>query len=108
MTVVADLSGLEGIERRHTDILEEASRRAEFEMRAYVPIDQGILRASGQLSSQFRQGLLVWSTPYAAAQYYIPMSHPVTGTTDHWDEAWARDRMGQWAEYVEKLYEEAM
>ena len=108
MSVTADLSGLQSVQRLRADILEEASMRAEFEMRAYVPLREGILRASGQLSSQFRAGLLVWSTPYAANQYYIPHAHTAPGTTDHWDEAWARDRLPQWMDYVAKIYEGKM
>ena len=63
MSVTVDLSGLRAVERMRGDILEEAAMRAEFEMRSYVPMDEGVLRASGQLASQFRAGLLIWATP---------------------------------------------
>lgn len=108
MSVTADLSGLQAVSKMRADILEEAAMRAEFEMRAYVPMDTGVLRASGQLASQFRAGLLVWATPYAAAQYYLPHAHTTSGTTDHWDEAWARDRLPQWMDYVAAIYEGKM
>ena len=101
MSVTVDLSGLRAVEKMRGDILEEAAMRAEFEMRRYVPMDEGVLRASGQLASQYRAGLLVWATPYAANQYYL-------GTTDHWDEAWARDRLPQWMQYVAAIYEGKM
>ena len=74
MSVTVDLSGLRAVERMRGDILEEATMRAEFEMRRYVPMDEGVLRASGQLASQFRAGLLIWATPYATNQYYLPLS----------------------------------
>lgn len=108
MSVTADLSGLTALEKMRADVLEEAAMRAEFEMRRYVPLDEGTLRASGQLASRFRSGLLVWATPYAAAQYYLPRAHTTAGTTDHWDEAWARDRMQQWMDYVAAIYEGRM
>lgn len=108
MTVEARLDGLMAVERMRGDVLEEATMRAELEIRDYVPMDQGVLRASGQLASQFRAGLLVWATPYAAEQYYTPHEHYTTdGTCDHWDEAWARDRMPAWIDYVGRIYEEA-
>lgn len=111
MSVTADLSGLMAVERMRGDILEEATMRAEFEIRPYVPIEEGILRASGQLASQFRAGLLVWATPYAANQYYIENrkhASPEGRATDHWDEAWARDRLPQWMDYVAAIYEGKM
>ncbi len=108
MTVAARLDGLAGLERLRGDVLEEATRRAEFEMRAYVPIDQGVLRASAQIASRYRAGLIVWATPYALEQYGVPMAHTTPGTCDHWDEAWARDRMPQYLDYVGKLYERGL
>lgn len=109
MSVTVDLSGLRAVEKMRGDILEEAAMRAEFEIRSYVPMDEGTLRASGQLASQFRAGLLVWATPYAANQYYIEdRNHTEPGTTDHWDEAWARDRLPQWMQYVAAIYEGKM
>lgn len=108
MSVTVDLSGLRAVEKMRGDILEEAAMRAEFEMRSYVPMDEGVLRASGQLASQFRAGLLIWATPYAANQYYLPHAHTTDGTTDHWDEAWARDRLPQWMDYVAAIYEGKM
>lgn len=50
----------------------------------------------------------MWATPYAANQYYLPHAHTTDGTTDHWDEAWARDRLPQWMDYVAAIYEGKM
>ena len=105
MSVSADLSGLARIERDRADILEEAARRAELEIRRYVPVAEGTLRASAQIASMFRAGLITWSTPYAVEQYYVPMAHSHPGTCDHWDEAWARERLPEWLDYVGRIYE---
>jgi hypothetical protein len=68
------------------------ARRAAFLMRPYVPVRETILRSSEPVSSDYAAGILTWSTPYAARQYYEPMIHTEAGTTDHWDEAmWRND-----------------
>lgn len=75
MSVTVDLSGLRAVEKMRGDILEEAAMRAEFEIRRYVPMDEGVLRASEQIASQFRAGLLVWATPTPPTEYYLPHAH---------------------------------
>lgn len=109
MSVTADvrLPGLDAVSRDRGDILEEASMRAALMMRRYVPADQGALRGSEPLASNYRAGMLVWSTPYAARQYYEPMRHTEQGTTDHWDEKFWRNDGAAWLEYVRSLYGKA-
>lgn len=89
----------------HEAIQEEYARRVEFMMRRYVPVEENILRPSS-LASDFAAGLLTWSTPYAAKQFYVPMNHTEPGTCDHWDEALKREHMPELEGYVAKLYEE--
>lgn len=83
---------------------EEYAMRVAFVMRKYVPRDENTLRASEPLNSKYAEGLLIWSTPYAARQYSIPMRHTTSGTCDHWDEACARNDMPALIEYAESLY----
>ena len=40
----------------------------------YVPFDTGTLKNSVNQASDFKEGLLVYNTPYARAQYYL---HPM-------------------------------
>lgn len=80
------------------------ARRAEFVMRQYVPMRENILRPTAQLSSDFAAGILTWSTPYAARQYYEPMMHTTAGTTDHWDEAMWRNEGDDMKKFAEDLY----
>lgn len=40
----------------------------------YVPFQSGILKESVNTASNFKDGLLVYNTPYARAQYYL---HPL-------------------------------
>lgn len=83
---------------------EEYAMRVALVMRKYVPRDENTLRASEPLNSRYAEGLLVWSTPYAATQYSVPMRHTTAGTCDHWDEACARNDMPGLLAYAETLY----
>lgn len=82
----------------------EYAMRACFVMTRYVPMEEGTLRGSANINSQFEKGLLVWNTPYAAKQYYVPMTHSTSGTCDHWDEACARNDMAGLIAYAKTLY----
>lgn len=84
---------------------EEYAMRAAFLMRKYVPCDENTLRASEPLNSNYADGRLIWNTPYAAKQYYVPMSHTTQGTCDHWDEACMKADGKDLIAYAEKLYE---
>lgn len=99
-----NLAGLERFATEHESIQEEAAMRAALEMRRYVPVDQGTLRGSEPTASNYKAGLLIWNTPYAARHYYVPMNHATEGTQDHWDEAWRRNDMPAYLKYVELLY----
>lgn len=106
MSVVVDLSGLEAMLKRKKQRQELFARRCALSMRRFVPLREGTLRGSEPLASSYEAGLLVWSTPYAAKHYYVPMAHTTAGTTDHWDEAaWAADGE-KLKDYAGKLYEE--
>lgn len=83
---------------------EEVAMRAAFLMRKYVPVDQGTLRDSEPLNSRYDRGELIWNTPYASTQYEVPMAHTTAGTTDHWDEAFAKNDMDDLVRYADTLY----
>ena len=42
----------------------------------YVPLETGALKNSVNQASDFKEGLLVYNTPYARAQYYLPPMGP--------------------------------
>lgn len=106
MTVILDTSGLDSVISGHVRRQTEYAMRAAFLCRQYVPREEGALRSSEPLSSRYPEGLLVWSTPYAAKQYYVPMSHTTAGTCDHWDEECARRHGDELRDYARKLLEE--
>ena len=77
MTVRIDLSAMES---RFGDA--EAEKRQElFAMKAaslirkYVPVEETTLRSSEPMNSDYRGGVLVWDTPYAARHFYVPVSY---------------------------------
>lgn len=41
----------------------------------YVPKDTGILIQSGIMNTELGSGEVIYQTPYARKQYYIPMNH---------------------------------
>lgn len=77
--------------------------RAAHLMRGYVPLEEGALRASEPLNSDYDGGVLTWNTPYAARQYYESHAHTEPGTEDHWDEAMRRDHSVDMEKYATDL-----
>lgn len=107
MSVTLSTPGLDELasQSAHKRRQTEYAMRAAFVMRQYVPVDEGTLRASEQLSSQYSEGLLRWTTPYALTQYEVPMRHTAAGTCDHWDEACWKAHGKDLIAYAETLYE---
>lgn len=102
---------LKGLEKMASDSetkkrQSEYAQRVAFVMREYVPLRDGYLRNSEPLSSNYEKGELVWDTPYAAEQYYIPMNHTTAGTTDHWDEPVRRSHMSDLQKYVSAMFDD--
>ena len=48
-------------------LAQEAAKRID----SYVPFDTGTLKNSVNQASDFKEGLLVYNTPYARRQYYL-------------------------------------
>lgn len=86
------------------------ARRVAFEIRGFVPLDEGTLRDSEPLSSDYETGLIVWQTPYAQHVHDLPQSSINTAKNpnarSHWPEEAKREREGAWQEFARKLLEE--
>ncbi len=107
MSVTIHTPGLDAIVDpvKQADRQEEYAMRVAFIMRQYVPMQEGILRASEQLSSLYRDGILRWTTPYAAAQYELDTDNRTTsGTNGHWDEPVRLNHMDDLKAYVAAMY----
>lgn len=77
--------------------------RAAHLIKPYVPLEEGALRGSEALNSDYDHGVLTWNTPYAARHYHEPMNHTAEGATDHWDEAMWRDHADEMESYAKAL-----
>lgn len=52
----------------------------------YVPKDTGILIQSGIMHTELGSGEVIYNTPYARRQYYIPMEHKEGKRCAYWFE----------------------
>ncbi len=98
--------------------------RVAFEMRAYVPEDQGHLRGTEPLASDYEEGRITWNAPYARYVHDLPASSisktaptskpkgtsKVSGTsksnpkaTSRWPEAAKAERGEAWRRFAEGL-----
>lgn len=111
-SVRVDLSGLE--RRFGADQLKAKqavfAKRVAFEMRDYVPLDEGTLRDSEPLASDYEAGLIEWQTPYAEHVHDLPQSSiskaKNPNARSHWPEEAKRERMDSWQEFARKMLEE--
>lgn len=77
----------------------------------YVPFDTGTLKNSVNQASDFKEGLLVYNTPYARAQYYLhPMgqSNELRGGTDRFRGSyWGQRAIADHKDELEKFAHDA-
>ena len=106
---------LSGVERRFSpDRLrakqEAFAARVAFETRDYVPEDQGTLKGSEPLASNYAEGTIEWQTPYAQRVCGLPQSSIRTtknpNARSHWPEEAKRERLDAWEQYARRLMEE--
>lgn len=65
------------------------------DMTPFVPMNEGILRQTGQVNSNATQ--IIWNTPYAAKLFYMPMRNYTTpGTGPRWDNKAKSMFMSEW------------
>ncbi len=106
---------LSGIERRFSPEQMRAKQeafaeRVAFEMRDYVPRDEGTLQDSETLASDYASGHIEWDTPYAQRVHDLPQSSirktKNPNARSHWPEEAKKERMGAWNEFAHQLMEE--
>lgn len=88
---------------------EEFASRVAFEMGDYVPEDQGTLKGSEPMASDYAAGRIEWDTPYAEYVRGLPQSSIRTVINPNarakWPEAAKSERMGAWERFAEQLME---
>lgn len=106
---------LSGIERRFSPEQMRAKQeafasRVAFEMRDYVPRDEGTLQDSEPMASDYADGHIEWDTPYAQRVYNLPQSSirkvKNPNARSHWGDEAKGERMGAWEEFARRLMEE--
>ena len=106
---------LSGIERRFSaDQLkakqEAFAERVASEMRDYVPEDQGTLKGSEPLASDYAGGSIEWATPYAQRVHDLPQSSirktKNPNARSHWPEEAKSERLSAWEQFAKSLMEE--
>lgn len=87
---------------------EAFAKRVAFEMRAYVPVDEGTLRDSEGVSSDYANGTIVWNTPYAQRVHDLPQESIRTTKNakahSRWPEVAASERQKAWEEFAKGLF----
>ena len=87
---------------------EAFAKRVAFEMRAYVPVDEGTLRDSEPLASDYASGKLCWDTPYAQHVHDLPQGSIRTTKNakahSRWPEVAAKERQKAWEEFARGLF----
>lgn len=105
--ISVDLSGIEArlCGEAAARAQEAFARRVAFECRDYVPLDEGTLRDSEPLNSDYAEGDIVWSTPYAQRVHDLPSVRTVKNprATPKWPEKAREDRLGAWRDFAARL-----
>ena len=79
---------------------------------SYVPFDTGTLKNSVNQASDFKEGLLVYNTPYARRQYYLHEQgtdlHGAKGETErHRGSYWGQNAIADHKDELEKFAHDA-
>ena len=69
----------------------------------YVPLETGTLKGSVNQASDFKEGLLVYNTPYARRQYYLHEQ----GTDLHGGSYWGQNAIADHKDELEKFAHDA-
>lgn len=105
--IKVDLSGIE--ERFDEGALRAKqaafAQRVGFDMNKRCPVDEGTLRDSMPVSSDFENGQIIWNTPYAKhvlnADSVRTVKNP--NACPQWPEAVKAERMGEWQKMAGSL-----
>lgn len=107
VNVSVDLSGLE---KRFSDGTLRAqqitfAQRVAFDMRKHVPVDEGTLRDSEPLNSNYAKGEIIYNTPYAKEVLNADSVRTVKNpdACPHWPEVTKQERLEAWKEFATAL-----
>lgn len=105
--VDVDLSGLEQKFSESSLRAKQAvfAQRVAFDMRKHVPVDEGTLRDSEPMSSNYEQGYIIWNTPYAERVYEADNVRTVKNhqAKPHWADYTKKKKMEDWRQFAAEL-----
>lgn len=83
------------------------AHRVGFDMNKRCPEDEGTLRDSMPIASDFENGLVIWDTPYAkdVLNRDSVSKEKNPNATPHWPEAVKAERIEDWRTMAAKLIE---
>lgn len=101
---------LSGIEKRFSPQALKAKQavfahRVGFDMNKHCPVDEGALRDSMPVSSDYESGQLVWDTPYAKRVMNADTVRTVKNpeARPQWPEYAKSERLGEWRKLAANL-----
>lgn len=81
------------------------AQRVAFDMRKHVPVDEGTLRDSEPINSDYQNGQIIWNTPYAQ---YVMNADSVRTTKNkdavpNWPEYTKSEKLKSWKEFAAQI-----
>ena len=86
----------------NSDVLPALSEEILADCNEYCKVDQHTLINSSQTASNFKEGKLVWDTPYAKRQYWEIKTSLTAGRTWKWCETAKRKHKERWRMLAER------
>ncbi|MEG2934756.1 MAG: minor capsid protein [Gordonibacter sp.] len=81
------------------------AQRVGFDMRKHVPEDEGTLRDSMDVASDYENGQIIWDTPYAKRVYNADNVRTVknVNAAPQWGEVAKAEKVDSWRTMAGKL-----
>lgn len=106
-TTKVDISGIEKAFSESNLKKKQAAfaSRVALDMRKHVPEDEGTLRDSEPMNSDYENGQIIWNTPYA--KIVLNADHVLTtknkNATPQWPEVTKQEKLQDWKAFAAAL-----
>jgi len=83
------------------------AERVAFDCRKHVPVDEGTLRDSEPMASDYKGGRIIWNTPYARRVYNADHVRTTKNpeAAPHWAEVTKQEKLDDWKQFAAGLME---
>lgn len=107
--VTVDLGALEQKFGESANKAKQAAfaQRVAFDCQQHVPVDEGTLRDSEPMASDYPNGQIVWNTPYARKVYNADSVRTTKNpqAAPHWAEVTKQEKLDDWRKFAAGLME---